>query len=176
MKNYTDSDYALNKYSESIVYRFADGIIEITLADYLEENPGKTKIDFMELKNLSDTDYLERVQDENAKTKKNTYFNESDEALPSQPSPEELFFGEINVQEEADIKQQRLTLAYRALESLTEIQRKRYLLNRVENLSTREIARFEGTNHKTIIESLQSAEKKIKKFLENNSKIPPQNA
>lgn len=40
MKNYKDSDYALNKFSEGIVYRFADRIVEITLEDYLAENPG----------------------------------------------------------------------------------------------------------------------------------------
>lgn len=35
MKNYKDSDYALNKYSENIVYKFADGVKEITLEDYI---------------------------------------------------------------------------------------------------------------------------------------------
>lgn len=33
LKNYKDSDYALNKFSEGIVYRFADRIVEITLED-----------------------------------------------------------------------------------------------------------------------------------------------
>ena len=46
LKNYTDSDYAINKYSEGIVYKFADGIVEVTLADYLRDNPGKTEEDF----------------------------------------------------------------------------------------------------------------------------------
>ncbi|SFG94105.1 hypothetical protein SAMN05660211_04457, partial [Enterocloster clostridioformis] len=57
MKNYTDSDYALNKYSEGIVYKFADGIVEVTLADYLRDNPGKTEEDFARLKALSDEIY-----------------------------------------------------------------------------------------------------------------------
>ena len=39
MKNYTDSDYALNKFSDGIVYRFSDGIEEVTLDKYLVENP-----------------------------------------------------------------------------------------------------------------------------------------
>ena len=43
MKNYKDSDYALNKYSQGIVYKFADGIVEITLEDYLRDNPDKTE-------------------------------------------------------------------------------------------------------------------------------------
>ncbi len=50
LKNYKDSDYALNKFSEGIVYRFADRIVEITLEDYLAENPGKTAQDFLEPK------------------------------------------------------------------------------------------------------------------------------
>lgn len=50
MKNYKNSDYAQNKFSDGIVYRFADRIVEITLKDYLGENPDKTVEDFMELK------------------------------------------------------------------------------------------------------------------------------
>lgn len=43
MKNYKDSDYALNRYSQGIVYKFSDGIVEITLEDYLRDNPDKTE-------------------------------------------------------------------------------------------------------------------------------------
>ncbi len=57
MKNYKDSDYGLNKFSEGIVYHFADCIVEITLGDYLAENPGKMTQDFLELKALSDEIY-----------------------------------------------------------------------------------------------------------------------
>ena len=57
MKNYKNSDYALNKYSEGIVYQFTDSMVEVTLADYLRENPEKTEADFMELKALSDAIY-----------------------------------------------------------------------------------------------------------------------
>lgn len=47
MKNYKDSDYALNKYSEGIVYQYADGRKQtIWLEDYLAANPGKTAEDF----------------------------------------------------------------------------------------------------------------------------------
>lgn len=57
MKNYNKSGYALNKVSQNIVYRFADGIVEVTLADYLRENPNKTEEDFKELKAMSDEMY-----------------------------------------------------------------------------------------------------------------------
>mgnify|MGYP001105847572 CR=1 FL=1 len=39
-----------NRYSKGIVYKFADGIVEITLEDYLRDNPDKTEEDFAELK------------------------------------------------------------------------------------------------------------------------------
>ncbi len=70
MKNYKNSDYAINKYSESIVYRTANQIIEISLADYLKANPDKTEQDFKELKALSDEIYLEQDRTENRITQK----------------------------------------------------------------------------------------------------------
>ena len=50
VQNYRKSDYAINKNSPNIVYRFHNEIIEITLEDYLKENPDKTEHDFAELK------------------------------------------------------------------------------------------------------------------------------
>ena len=47
MWNYRKNDYAANKYSPNIVYRFNDEIIEISLEDYLEENPDRTEQDFL---------------------------------------------------------------------------------------------------------------------------------
>ena len=57
MRDYRKSDYAINKYSPNIVYRFHDEIIEVALEDYLKENPDKTEQDFAELKALSDEIY-----------------------------------------------------------------------------------------------------------------------
>ena len=53
----------------------------------------------------------------------------------------------------------------KALSKLTDIQRKRYLLYTIQGLSTWQIADLEGTNQKSVYESLQAAEKKIRKFL-----------
>ena len=75
MKNYTNSDYALNKYSGGVVYRFADGITEVRLTDYLAENPGKTEDDFHTLKAISDGIYLEQATDENRQTRGNVSIN-----------------------------------------------------------------------------------------------------
>ena len=68
MQNYRKSDYAINKNSPNIVYRFHNEIIEITLEDYLKENPDKTEHDFAELKALSDQIYYEQDRAESAQT------------------------------------------------------------------------------------------------------------
>jgi RNA polymerase sigma factor (sigma-70 family) len=169
MKNFTDSDYALNKYSGGIVYRFADGIMEVTLSDFLAENPDKTEADFLALKELSDTIYLDQVKAENAQTKKNSAYNEmSAVAKRYAPSPEETLIGEMDEREEAEWHEQRIETSNRAINTLTDIQRRRYLMYHVEGLTLRQIAEIEGTNHKTVLESLQASEKKIKKVLENS--------
>ena len=46
MKNYRESDYALNKFSKGIVYKFADETVELTMEDFLRETPGATEEDF----------------------------------------------------------------------------------------------------------------------------------
>ena len=70
MQNYRKSDYAINKNSPNIVYRFHNEIIEITLEDYLKENPDKTEHDFAELKALSDQIYYEQDRAESAQTRR----------------------------------------------------------------------------------------------------------
>ena len=66
MKNYRKSDYALNKFSEGIVYQFSDRTLEISLEDFMRDNPGKTEADFMALKAVSDEIYLEQARLETA--------------------------------------------------------------------------------------------------------------
>lgn len=117
MKNYRDSDYAVNKYASGIVYRFADKTIEITLEDYLRENPHKTQNDFAELKKLSDEIYLEQVRCENAQSKKTVSFHALEETVNcSVPSFEATL-------EQIENKQHRQNLAKKALDKLTETQR-----------------------------------------------------
>lgn len=70
MHNYHRSDYAINKNSPNIVYRFHNEITEITLEDYLKENPNKTSKDFAELKALSDQIYYEQDRAESVQTRK----------------------------------------------------------------------------------------------------------
>ena len=169
MKNYQESDYALNKFSAGIVYGFADSIVEYTLADYLVENPSKTEADFRELKKLSDEIYLEQVRAKNAQTKKNTPLEElSEVVLGRVPSPEELIIGKIDSGEESERHEHRLAIARQALDRLTDTQRRRYLLHRADGMTMRKIADSEGVGHTKIQKSLDAAEKKIKKFLDSD--------
>ena len=71
MKNYKESDYALNKYSQGIIYKFADGVVEVTLEDYLRDNPEKTEADFAELKAWSDGIYHEQAVQEQRTCRRN---------------------------------------------------------------------------------------------------------
>lgn len=121
MKNYKDSDYALNKFSEGIVYRFADRIVEITLEDYLAENPDKTTDDFLELKALSDEIYHQQIIDENRTSRLNVSINglEETEVLATVSLDTELIHKSDN--------KNAMEAAKRLLDSgdLTEVQRRR---------------------------------------------------
>ena len=163
MKNYTDSDYALNKYSEGIVYRFADKTVVVTLADYLAENPGKTAEDFKALKEFSDADYLNQVRHENASTKKDVPIGDLTETdACAVPSPE---YSVVDEPVEAERLEARLNLAKGALDKLTEVQRRRYIQYHGYGLTTRKIAKIEGSHFTSVHESLMAAEKRINKFL-----------
>jgi DNA-directed RNA polymerase specialized sigma subunit len=165
MKNYAQSDYAINKNAEGIVYRFAEQTVEITLEDYLRENPDKTAADFAALKALSDSDYYEMERSDYRQTWKNTPFDklfEEEAAIISVPSVEDDF---IEAQEHEAEYAKRKSVAQLALDKLTETQRRRYLMHHVEGLTTRQIAMKERTSHVAIIYSLDGAAKKIKKVL-----------
>jgi DNA-directed RNA polymerase specialized sigma24 family protein len=173
VKNYTDSDYALNKFSAGIVYSFADGSkFTYTLADYLAENPGKTEEDFRALKKISDGIYLDQVTDENAQTKKNVPLDELSGSMKYAPSPEDLHIGGIEAREESERHVRRTELSRRALALLTDTQRRRYLLHRVDGKTTREIAAAEGLAQRTVMDSLELAQKKINNFLTQTQKRP----
>lgn len=160
MRNYQESDYALNKYSAGIVYKFADGAVEITLADYLRDNPGKTAENFAELKALSDELYHEQDLGEMAygkRKRKLDWLAESEEYAA--PSPDAII---IQNSEEG----QALRAAKRLLESgrLTEVQRRRFILHYLKGFSIRKIADLEQVDFRAVWESLHWAAKKLKKF------------
>lgn len=163
MKNYRNSDYALNKINtQAIVYRFTNETVIITLADYLAENPGKTAEFFMALKAMSDGDYYMRDRAENAQTKKNMPLDAADAlGLCCALSPEKAI---IDTPGETVRRRRRSNIAKRALDKLTEVQRRRYFLRHVNGLNERQIAELEDTTQQAISKSLLCAEKKIKKI------------
>ena len=158
MRNYRKSDYAINKYSPNIVYRFHDEIIEVSLEDYLKENPDKTEQDFVELKALSDEIYYEQDRVESAQTRKDISIHglEEMDCCSTRPLEEE----EIQNRRYARTALKRLFAAG----VLTEIQKRRFRLHVFRGLSTRQIGRLEGTSHQAVAKSLNLSIEKLKKF------------
>jgi len=168
MKNYSQSDYAVNKNAQGIVYQFADQTVEVTLTDYLRENPGKTAADLAALKALSDADYYETDRRDYRQSWKNTPLDklfEEESLILSTPSLEDEF---IEREEQKSLYAKQKSLAANVLASLTDAQRRRYLMYHVDGLSTRQIAEKEHTSNIAIFYSLELADKKIKKVLGNS--------
>lgn len=162
MKNYKDSDYALNKFSEGIVYRFADRIVEITLKDYLAENPEKTVEDFMGLKALSDEIYHQQVINDNRTSRLDVSINgmEETEVFATASLDVELIHKKDT--------EKAIKAARQLLDSggLTEVQRRRFLLHFFQGLSYRQIASREGVHFTSVHESIEAATAKLQKFFE----------
>lgn len=162
MKNYRESDYALNKYSEGIVYRFTDKIVEITMEDFLRENPDKTEQDFQELKAVSDELYLEQVRLETAQGNKKISLNslEETENCAACPLDEEYIESE---------ERQRVMRAVDKLFTegrMTEKQKRRFVQHYILGLSLRQIAAIESVHFTSVDESRKRAADKLKQYFE----------
>lgn len=163
MAKYYHSDYALNKKSESILYRSADGsVVEITKEDYLQQNPDLTVEQFIELKHLSDGLFNEEKNRE--RTQQRTKTKEKKKRLSAPPplSCEEQL---IHDEEKEHIRE----VANQLLDSktLTETQERRFKKHYVEGLSYRSIAQQEGVHFTSIQECIYACRKKLKKFFKN---------
>jgi hypothetical protein len=177
MNNYKDSDYALNKFSANIVYRFADRIHEVTLADFLADNPNNTETDFLALKSLSDEMYLKQANDEYSQTYKNapmeTLHSDINTAVPS---PEDLLMDKLDATALSAERRAKLAFAYRIIDKLSQKQRRRFLLYHLKDLTLRQIAALEGVGHTKVHKSILGVEKKIKKYFSETEKEGVQNA
>ena len=141
------SDYALNKRSSNIVYRVADGsCVEIRP----EDCP-----DFEQWKLLSDADYHQQELDGQRTTRRNIRL---DESICS--CVDDLFeiSDEHTLEEAMDILEQ----------CLTKTQRRRYLQYTYGDKTTRQIAQAEGVSQRSVMDSLQESERKLKIFLKND--------
>ena len=164
MKNYTKSDYAINKVRKGIVYRNADGsTLEITFEKIAAENPEFTQEDFKKLKELSDELYHEEFKSDDLEAHfVQPFFDENDERCKSElPSAEDEYFE----QEERSEFEERLQNAIDTL--LTPAQKRRLFLHCFRNMTVREIAKVEGSHFVSVHESIVSAKKKLKNFFIN---------
>ena len=174
MKDYkTNTDWLLNKNSDSIIYRNADGSnTEITLKDFLADSPNHTVEQFQMLKEESDRMFHEEDIAEGEQAKWELPLYEWSEKYISKTLEEEVHGdGEDEAHHEYLIRRRRmLALLPGALKVLTEIQRRRFILHKAKGLTTRKIAVIEKVTQATVHESIAGAEKKIAKFLKNQNK------
>ena len=163
MRNFADSDYALNKFSEGIVYKFSDGVVEVTLEDYLRDNPDKTEADFAKLKALSDEMFYEQdlADTRYGKRARNLdWFTESEEF--AEPAPDTQLIQQRD-------EQSALKAARKLLEDkeLTAVQERRFLLHFFKGMSYRKIAELEGVHFTSVQESIEAATRKLKRNFKN---------
>ncbi len=167
MNNYRNTDYALNKHSKGIVYKFADGIIETTLTDYLRENPEKTEEDFNGLKELSDEIYYQQDRHQNriSRLDVSIYCLKQADYI----SMLHLAADAQRKNERSRAQEQALIAAKRLLDSgkLTETQKHRFYLYFFEGLSTRQIALQDKVHQRAVWDSLRWTIKKLKKYFES---------
>lgn len=160
MKNYKDSDYAANKLSPNIVYRFADGTVEVTLEDYLQNNPDKTEQDFVELKALSDEIYHEQIIVTNRTSRLDVTINDLEGTTQLATSPLDVeLLGKHDEQKAMAAAQQLLDSG-----TLTDIQRRRFILHYFKGLSIRQIGVAEDVDYRAVWDSIHWATKKLKKI------------
>ncbi|MDD4698896.1 MAG: RNA polymerase subunit sigma-24 [Oscillospiraceae bacterium] len=160
MKNYRESDYALNKYSEGIVYRFANETIELTLEDFLRKTPGATEAAFLKWKAFSDSDYLLQAQKDNAQTKKNISIGALEETAAC---------GWMSLEDEYNVAEDRernlhIVEDFFCAVKLTEKQKQRFLLHYCRGLTFREIALREGVHFTSVRDSIEQVTQKFREF------------
>ena len=177
------SDYAVNKKSEDIVYRFADGasvsikrgtdgiivtqrssegdIVVVSVSE--KEMPADS---FEHWKPLLDEDYRERERAEIHSTRRDVslYLLEETECVSCESTEDVVVRNEEPPENYRTIENARSILAT----CLTETQRRRYFLYHRDGLTYRKIAELEGVDPMAIQRSLKYAEKKIKKVLGNS--------
>jgi len=159
MKNYQNSDYALNKHRKGIVYRFADEIVEVTLEAYLAENPDKTEAEFLALKELSDADYLEGDRAEYNQTRKNVSLRCEEDSGSESVTLEERHLDALDKLAAAKAFDVLL-----AAKELSETQQRRFLLYVVGGLSLRQIAECEGVTFRAVAKSVNAGTDMLKKY------------
>lgn len=151
------------------MYQFTDGLVEITLEDYIRENPDKTEEDFLALKAISDEIYQRQFSRIKAQVRRELPI--LDCARFSAPSAEQVMERKITLRE-LEHTRTRLEEFIRS-GPLTQIQQRRFRLYCIRGLSTRQIARAEGVRQFAVWKSLTLCQKKFQKFLSTRVVTPP---
>jgi len=164
-RDYRNSDYARNKYSENIVYVSSEGVVEVTKEEFLRNNPEYTEKDYEFFKEWSDENYLKQVRKDNSEKRLAFSMNDFEETeLLSVPSAECDFFEQEKAKKISEENIEEI------LSILTYTQRRRYLMNVMAGLSTPQIAKIEGISQVMAWKSIEAANKKIKKIIKNFEK------
>ncbi len=162
MAKYYHSDYALNKKTDSIIYRLADGsLVEITMEDYLSQNPELTEEQFHELKELSDEmfkDEMNADKQEHRTVKKQG--NEKNKVILQQSQDDML------IEDEEREKIRSVTNKLLASGKLSKTQERRFKAHYYDGKSYRQIGREESVSQVAIFKSVKNAVAKLKKFYE----------
>ncbi len=161
-KNYKKSNYGINKNRKGIVYQYADGSsFEITLEKISATDPNFTQEDFDKLKEFSDELYHNEEKGDclYGKWVKTALDDNKDSDWLATEALEDEIFDKLN---EKEIFDKIYDVIYN---NLTETQKRRMMLFAFKGLSTREIAVIEGTSQKSVWESINTAQNKIKKVL-----------
>lgn len=171
----TNTDWTRNKNSSSIVYPNADGsVTEINLEQFLKESENNTEEMFQKIKELSDKLFQDEDKVERDRTKNELPFYDWSEKYLSETLEEQFFNTSENNSHEIYLERRKQMLMFipEMLDKLTETQRRRYLLYKVERINTIKIAEMEKVSQQSVYESITSAEKKIEKIL-SKLKINP---
>ena len=172
MQDYnTKTAWMLNKHKDainSIIYLNADGTTtEITLEDFLKADKRHTEEQFREFKKESDRMFREDDIAEGEQAKWELPFYEWSEKFLSKTLEDEyLGDNEDETHQQFLVRKERMiSLLPDALNTLTEIQKRRFVLHKGEGYTTRKIAFIERVSQASVQESISGAEKRIKKFL-----------
>lgn len=153
-----NSIYSINKkHSDAIVYPFANGEeVRITREDFPTEEA------FLAFKAWSDEDYREDDNYESYTAKKTISLDDISEAAIAVPSVDVEM---ARKEERAESRRKASDLVVLLKDKLTEVQFRRLWMHEVEGKTLEEIAAIENVAFQSVHESIESAKKKIFKFV-----------
>lgn len=165
------ANQVVNQNEDNLIYRFFDSTVEITLTQYLSEVPSGSKESFVALKTESDNMWLNERR-ANWRSGQKCISLENVSELPSCSSAEDCYFQKRENEERDAEYSQRLEVAHRALNRLSQRQCRRFLMYYVMEKTPDEIARIECVSHQSIHESIRRAQQLIAEYLTQVENTP----